>query len=82
LCCQYGWQIAWYFYDRKATELNTIGYLLSNRCSVSVETYSDVWGLTYFKIYYLILCKKCSVPVVKSVTTKGSKDDKTTRIRP
>jgi len=29
---------------------------LSNRYSVPVETYSDVWGLTYFKIHYLILC--------------------------
>ena len=81
MCCQYGWQISWYFCDRKVTELNAIGYLLSNRCSIPVESYSDVRGLIYFKIHYLILCKQCSVPGVKSVTAKGSKDDKIIRIK-
>jgi hypothetical protein len=70
LCCHYDWQNAWYFYDRKVTELNAVGYLLSNG-SVPVETCSDVWGLIYFKIHYLIFCKLCSVAGVKSVTAKG-----------
>jgi hypothetical protein len=33
------------------------------------------------RIYYLILCKQCSVPGVKSVTANGSKDDKAIRTR-
>jgi hypothetical protein len=75
LCCQYGWHIACYFYDKKVAGLNAIGYSLSNRCSVPVETDCDVWGLTCSKIRYLILYKQCSVPV-KSVTAKGNKDNK------
>jgi len=33
------------------------------------------------RIYYLTLCKQCSVPGVKSMTANGSKDDKAIRIR-
>jgi hypothetical protein len=62
-------------YDRKVNELNAIGYSLPNKCSVPVETDCDIWGLTYFKIHYLISYMRCSVPV-KSVTAKSVKDNK------